>query len=264
MYFCSFSSDSSGNSYLIKNENTAILLDAGISCKKILDGLKANDVFAEEVDAVLLTHEHSDHVKSVKTLAKKLPDAKFYLSQGTLDGIQWEPAEERYAIVERGQCFTIGTIKVRTFNLSHDANEPIGYSLEDEDGKVVVVTDTGCITEEIFDQMVSADLLVMEANHEVNILRMGDYPYQVKRRILSDHGHISNEDAGHWIGKVAHEREKKKPLNVLLAHMSKRNNTPRQAFLTIRNILEEEGLYIEKDLFIDVIVKDVISPKFEV
>lgn len=264
MYFCSFSSDSSGNSYLIKNEETAILLDVGISCKKILEGLAFSGVEAGSVDGILLTHEHIDHVKAAGTIYKKLPQVHFYMSEGTLDGLSFVPTCERSTMVRGGEEFQVGTIRVKAFCLSHDANEPIGYSLEDRDGKIVVVTDTGYVTDEIYEEMLTADLLVLEANHEVNILRMGDYPYQVKRRILSDYGHLSNETTGHCLCRLVRERKKEKPLKVLLAHMSKRNNTPEQAFLTIRNILEEDGIYIEKDLYVDVIVKDVISPKFEV
>lgn len=267
MYFCSFSSDSSGNSYLIGNEKTTLLLDVGISCKKVMEGLDACGVKTSALDGVLITHEHIDHVKSVATLSKKVPAARFYLSEGTLHGIAWDPAPDRYEIVEPGESFDIGSIKVKAFELSHDANEPIGYSLTDECGKLVVVTDTGHITASIFAEIQDADMLVIEANHEVNILQMGDYPYQVKRRILSDYGHLSNEAAGEAIYQFVKERKSARPdkiPKVLLAHMSKRNNTPEQAFLTIRNILEEQGVYVEKDLLMDVIVKDVISPKYEV
>lgn len=264
MYFCSFSSDSSGNSYLIKNEHTALILDCGISCKRIVEGLKINDVLPEEIDGVFLTHEHIDHVKSVSTFSKKLEDAKVYLSEGTKDAIDTSKFCGRCQTVKAGEELEIGGIKVRTFNLSHDAAEPIGYSFQDKSGKLAVVTDTGVITEEIFEEIKDCDMLVMEANHEVNILRMGDYPYPVKQRILGDEGHLSNETAGKFIAKFVKGRDSANMPKVLLAHMSQRNNTPIQAFLTIRNILEEEGLYLDKDLQMQVLYKDKVSPRFEV
>ncbi|MCQ2550977.1 MAG: MBL fold metallo-hydrolase [Clostridia bacterium] len=259
MYFCSFSSDSSGNSYLIKNESTAILLDVGISCKKIEAGLKENSLTLSDVDGILLTHEHIDHVKSVGTVRKK-SGATFYLSEGTLDSIDME---EGFQVVKAGESFKVGDILVKAFNLSHDAKEPIGYSLSDQDGKIVVVTDTGIVTDEIADEVSTADLLVIEANHEVNILRLGDYPYQVKRRILGEYGHLSNEASGKCILDFVKAKEGKVP-KVVLAHLSSKNNTPIQAYLTIRNILEEGEIFVGKDLEMDVIVKDQISPRFEV
>lgn len=265
MYFCSFSSDSSGNSYLIKNDNTAILLDVGISCKKIIAGLKENQVEPEEVNAILLTHEHTDHIKSVGTIRKKATGASFYLSAGTKAALDTSNFDERCNTVSKGESFQVGDITVNAFGLSHDAREPIGYSFQDQEGKLVVVTDTGIVTEEIFEEIKTADLLVIEANHEVNILRMGDYPYQVKRRILGDQGHLSNETAGKCISKyIEAKKGQGKMPKILLAHMSQRNNTPTQAYLTIRNILEEKDLLIERDFKMDIIVKDQLSPKFEV
>lgn len=267
MYFCSFSSDSSGNSYLIRTSNTALLLDVGISCKKIVEGLKENDLEPKQVDGVLITHEHIDHVKSLSTIRKKAPNAKIFLSSGTKEAIDTSGFEEDCNLIKGGDEFKIGDLRVRAFDLSHDANEPVGYSFKDGEKKLVVVTDTGCITKGIFEEMRDADLLVIEANHEVNILRMGDYPYQVKRRILGDEGHLSNETCGRCIAKFLKHKQGKEEAEmpkVLLAHMSQKNNTPEQAYLTIRNILEEEDFFIEKDLKLDVIVKDKISPAFEV
>ena len=264
MYFCSFSSDSSGNSYLIKNENTAILLDCGISCKKIVEGLRENDIDTIDVDGILITHEHVDHVKSVATLSAKTDGATVYLSEGTKNSIDTSKFCDMCRVVKAGDEFEIGGIMVKVFNLSHDAKEPIGYSFKDGEGKLSVVTDTGIITEEIFEEIKDSDMLVMEANHEVNILRMGDYPYPVKQRILGEEGHLSNETAGHFIARFVKEQAKEKVPKVLLAHMSQKNNTPIQAYLTIRNILEEEGLHLDKDLEMQVLYKDKISPRFEV
>ncbi len=130
---------------------------------------------------------------------------------------------------------------------------------------MTIVTDTGCISEEIFAQVKDADLLVLEANHEVNILRMGAYPYPLKRRILSDRGHLSNEAAGECLCRMLQCRESGKAApQVLLAHLSRENNTPEQAYLTVRNVLFEQDYYIDKDLTVRIIERDLAGPLVEV
>ena len=260
--FCSFASGSTGNCYMVKSENTTILIDVGISGKKIVEGLSSKNIEIEEIDCILITHEHSDHIKSLKLISKKAINAKVFASIGTWSKIIDLVSEEKIKRLEYGKPILIGDILVSPFKLSHDTSDPIGYSFKKGDKKITIVTDTGYVTEEIFENIKDADLLVLEANHEVNILQFGKYPYSLKRRILGEKGHLSNEAAGNCICQMLEyniEAKISKMPKVVLAHLSRENNTPEQAYLTIKNILGEKNFYMKKDLTLEVITRDKIS-----
>lgn len=262
--FCSFASGSTGNSYLIKTDKTNILVDAGISGKRIVAGLESKGVSPGDLDAVLITHEHTDHIQSLRVMSKKAEAAELYASAGTFAKIAGDLPQGRTKRVMAGETFFIGDVTVHPFHLSHDAAEPTGFSFVSGGRQITIVTDTGYVTDEIYAQIRTADLLVLEANHEVNILKMGTYPYSVKRRILGDYGHLSNEAAGACICRMLADIHGRKMPKVVLAHLSRENNTPGQAYLTIKNILLEEEFYIEKDLELSIITKDEISTFYEV
>lgn len=281
LQFCSFASGSSGNCYLVKTEKTNILVDVGITGKRIVAGLAGQDLNCEDLNGILLTHEHTDHVKSIRMIARKSKTAGIYGSEGTLNQVRELVAEDRLFTMRRAAddsiedeeggwiSFRIGDITVEPFDLSHDAAEPTGYSLRAEGRQVTIVTDTGCVTDEIFEHIRTADLLVLEANHEVNILKMGPYPYPLKQRILGNEGHLSNETAGEILCRMLDARrysglgEERVP-TILLGHLSRENNTPNQAFLTVRNILQEHEYYVHRDLELQVILRDEESQLFEV
>lgn len=261
--FCSFASGSSGNCYLVGSDDTKLLIDVGITGKRVLEGLAENQMTVEQVDGILLTHEHADHVKSIRMIGKMAEKATVYGSLGTLNQIEEKVPSGRTRTLPTDE-FYIGDILVKPFHLSHDAAEPMGYSFAKEGKQISIVTDTGCVTEEIFSHIKEADLLIMEANHEVNILKMGSYPYNLKRRILGDEGHLSNEATGHCICKMLEELAGEKIPKVVLAHLSNENNTPKQAYLTIRNILFEKDYFIDKHLKMDIIPRDKVSEVMEV
>ena len=194
--FCSLASGSSGNCYLIKNQRSALLVDAGISGKKILEGLTATDTPESHVKSLLITHEHIDHVKSVSVLAKKLPGISIYANEATWEGIKKPVPPQQQRFFQTGEDFYIDDFMIRPFSIPHDAADPVGFSIYCEDRQISIVTDVGCITEAIFDEIVGADLLLLEANHEKEILLMSRYPYHLKHRILGDKGHLSNVSAG--------------------------------------------------------------------
>lgn len=259
----SIASSSSGNSYLISDGKTHLVLDAGVSCKKITGTLESYGIEQDEVSGIFITHEHTDHVKSIGALAKKLSNAKVYSSHGTVyncDKFEKVP-RERTVYMSAQDEVKRGDIIVKAFSLSHDAKEPLGFSFTSEDSKITVVTDTGIVTDEIFDEIRSSDVVVLEANHEVNILEYGPYPYNLKRRILSDLGHLSNVTAGKVITKAIEEHRSadKGKMEVLLAHLSSTNNTPEQARITVANILEENGMFEGRDFDLRVARKDVPS-----
>ena len=254
-----FASSSSGNSYLIKSENTNIILDIGIGIKKLNEKLAEARLRPEEISGVLLTHEHIDHVRSLGALVRKSDDMTVYATRGTIGAVVEKTSglgSIRFVPVTGGEAFMVGDIRVIPFNVSHDTAEPVAYAFEKGGRKAAVVTDTGFVSDEIFENIKDADLLVLEANHERNILLYGRYPYPVKHRILSDLGHLSNEASAECLVRMLTELGGSKVPRVLLAHLSKENNTPQQAMITVRNILEESGFFIGKDLELEVVDRE--------
>lgn len=263
--FCSFASGSSGNCYLVESEKTKLLVDVGIPGKKVVEDLEAQNITPGEIDGILITHEHTDHIKSIKMMSRRAQNAKIYASKGTAGRIGNLVEEGRIRNITPNSPFKIGDIVIEPFRLSHDAAEPTGYSFRQGQRKMSIVTDTGYISEEIFKAVEDADLLVLEANHEINMLKAGPYPKDLKRRILGDEGHLSNEAAGRCLCRILRGRSGGTDMpKVLLAHLSSENNDPQQARLTISNILFEEDFYIGKDLQLDIAERDSISSLIEV
>lgn len=260
--FCSLASGSSGNCYMIRYGKDALLVDAGISGKRIFEGVESTGTSLEQLAAVLVTHEHIDHVKSLPVVTKKAPNIKAYANRQTWQNIERKVADEKKAYFVTGEDFTIGDIRIRSFPIPHDAAEPVGFSFYAEGRQISIVTDAGYISDEIFCEIMNADLLVLEANHEVEVLQMCSYPYHTKRRILGDRGHLSNVTAANCICRLAETKDKAR--RVLLGHLSNQNNEPELAKLTIGNILQEADIYPGDRLKVDVILRDRISPVYEV
>ena len=258
--FCSFSSGSSGNCYLVRSRETAVLVDAGISTKRIMEGLAQTETPAENLAALLLTHEHSDHIRSLKTLTKRQKDMHVYANEGTWSALETELSSERRKAFRNGEAFQIGSILVKAFSVSHDAADPVGFTFCADGRQVSIVTDTGYISEEVIGEVIDADLLILEANHDVDMLRIGRYPWFLKQRILGETGHLSNESAGRLLVRLLSERQKER--RILLAHLSRENNFPEMAYQTVKNILEEENYHIGKQLLLSTIVRDEISAVF--
>ncbi|MCQ2546137.1 MAG: MBL fold metallo-hydrolase [Clostridia bacterium] len=260
--FCSFASGSSGNCYLIKDEETAILIDAGISGKRIFEGLRQTDTPMDMVQAILVTHEHSDHVMSLPILTRKIPGARVYANEATWNSIERPVAEEQQSVFVTGEDFYIGDFIIRPFRISHDAAEPVGFSVFHDEIQISICTDSGYISEEIFEEISRADLLLLEANHEKEMLLYGRYPYPLKQRILGDEGHLSNISCGECLCRMVAEHPKERC--VLLGHLSHENNTPDVAMQAIRNTLEEQQIFIGGDLRIEVALRDSMSKIFEI
>ena len=257
--FCSLASGSSGNSYLLASDDTSILIDTGISGKNILDGLSAMGIKHSELSAILVTHEHVDHIKSLPMVHKKTEFTKIYTGEGTARFIVEKEilGEEVFEFIKpEDGSFMIGDIKVTPFNLSHDAEEPLGFTLEHENKRVSLVTDTGIITEEIFREIVDSDYIVLEANHEVNMMYLSPYPYPLKKRILGDKGHISNDDAADCLVRILRERNNPNPPTLAMAHLSKSSNTPDIVRITINNILFESNFMENRDYYFEILSRD--------
>ncbi len=281
----SIGSSSSGNSYIIKAGGRVILLDVGLTAKKIVGALTDNGLAPEDVDAVFVTHEHVDHVKSVRAVCRKCCNADFYATRGTIVGtanFAYVP-DDRLHIVSAGDTLIIGetgesqpedrkNVRVDVFEISHDAREPVSYAFTCGGEKLAVVTDTGIITDSIFEAIRDADKLVFESNHDEGLLMYGEYPYPVKMRIKSDHGHLSNKYAGETLAKLLENRKtmaagmvhgpseagdrSPRPLEIMLAHLSFHNNAPYYARNTIVPILKENGFEMDEDYTLTIAAKD--------
>lgn len=246
---CTLASGSSGNCLLVRAGRTSLLVDAGISCRRIVNALKALGVEPGSLSGVLVTHEHSDHIAGLATLTKqfRLP---VYASRGT----GWELCR-RIAFVEDliqpfapGERFQAGDLEVVGFPTSHDAADSVGYVLSDGEKRAVVATDLGYVTPEAERAARGADLLVCEANHDVEWLRSNSrYPYPLKARILGDRGHLSNE-AGAELAWAAVEGGAR---TVVLAHLSHENNTPARALEVVGDSLERRGARPGRDLVLE-------------
>lgn len=291
MEVISIGSSSSGNSYIIKAGGRAILVDVGLTAKRIIGALEDNGFGPEDVEAVFITHEHVDHVKSVRAVSRKCSRAVFYATRGTIIGtanFAYVP-EDRLRTVRAGDSVVIceepadlaeecadpqlmtdcrEPVRVDVFRLSHDAREPVGYAVSCGDEKLAVVTDTGIITDEIYSCVKDADKLVFESNHDEDLLMYGEYPYPVKVRIKSDRGHLSNRYAGEMLARILAERRErlraaedaaKKPLEIMLAHLSFHNNAPYYARNTIVPILQESGFERDEDYTLTIAAKDEIT-----
>ena len=230
-------SGSKGNSVYVELDGVRLLVDAGISAARITKGLGARGIEPQSIDAVLVTHEHIDHVRGLKTLAKQyhLP---ILATRGTLAGIDGGAAFED-DMRSISDAFMIGNVTVQPFATSHDAAEPCGFRIEGSHC-CTVATDLGVVTDTVQDAMEGADVLVLEANHDADLLRQGSYPWPLKRRILSNRGHLANGDAA-W----ALTRMKKHPRKVYLAHLSEENNRPALARDTVHDILASCGMTLD-------------------
>ena len=222
-------SGSSGNSLLVSDGHTHLLVDAGISCRRICNALKGLGVEPAELAGILITHEHSDHIAGLTTLTKqrRLP---VYASWGTgrqlCDRIGC--LEEVLHPFAPGECFSIGGLDVESFPTSHDAVESVGYAVSAGGRKAAVVTDLGYVSQAVRSGIRGADLLVAESNHDIEWLQSGPYPYYLKARILGERGHLSNE-AG---AELACEAAEHGAHPIVLAHLSHENHTPARAYET--------------------------------
>ena len=233
MKFCSIASGSSGNCIYAGSEHSSVLVDAGISGIRIERGLSSIDRTTRDVDAVLVTHEHSDHIKGVGVLARKygLP---IYATEGTARELKQnrqvgEIPEGLLRIIHADEAFAIGDLLIRPFEIPHDAAEPVGFRIECGGKSAAVATDMGCYTDYIVRNLENLDVLLLEANHDVRMLETGPYPYYLKRRILSDHGHLSNETSGQLLGRLLNDGIR----HVFLGHLSKENNYEALAYETV-------------------------------
>lgn len=234
MRLCSIASGSSGNCIYIGEKNTHILVDVGISAKRVEEGLAEISVSPEELSAVFITHEHTDHIQGLWAFEKK-HNVPVYATEHTLDVYmrtkkQPELLAERLHFVTYDEELTIGDMIVRPFRISHDAVCPVSYTFCGGGEKIGMATDLGCFDEYTTQALRDCGILYLESNHDENMLLVGKYPYALKQRILGTRGHLSNEAAAQLAEKLLHEKLK----YIVLGHLSRENNYPELAYETMR------------------------------
>lgn len=260
MKFCSIASGSSGNCIFTGSAGTSVLIDAGVSGRRIEQGLNALDLTTRDIDGILVTHEHSDHIKGLGVLARRYA-IPIYGTPGTLRAISDMPnigkiPKELLHPVHTDEPFVLGDLTVKPFKISHDAAEPCGYRIEHNGKSAAVATDMGCYSEYTVQCLSGLDVLLLESNHDVRMLEAGRYPYYLKRRILGEKGHLSNETSGQLLGHVLHDGMRE----IFLGHLSKENNYEALAYETVSDeITLGDNPYTSKDFRITIAHRDRIS-----
>ncbi|MDR3216549.1 MAG: MBL fold metallo-hydrolase [Clostridiaceae bacterium] len=256
---CALASGSKGNCIFISGGNTSILIDAGISFSAICNGLKRVGSDISEISAVLVSHEHSDHVRSLSRVAEAIT---VYVHENAREAIGGRvcaamPCGEE---VFGDKGFTIGGIDITPFRVPHDAAYPVGFSFEAEGGKISVATDLGYMTRGVLNNLKGSDVVLLEANHDERLLKTGRYPEALKRRILGRNGHLSNEISALTVCELlafggTH--------TVILGHLSEENNRPELAYNTVAEYAKRSGAHAGKDFVLEVATQRDISATVE-
>ncbi len=234
MRICSIASGSSGNCIYIGDDTTHLLVDTGISKKRIEAGLEKLDIKGEDLSGILITHEHVDHIQGLGVFSRKY-EVPVYATRGTIDGIKNAKSLGRLPEgllheVETDQTFRLGDMNIRPFRISHDANEPSGYRIENGKRAAAVATDLGKYDDYTVENLKSLNGIVLEANHDIHMLEVGPYPYPLKRRVMGELGHLSNESSGRLLCNILHDGLE----CVMLGHLSKENNYEHLAYETVK------------------------------
>ena len=260
MDFCSIASGSSGNCIYVGSDHTAVLVDTGISGKKIAEGMKAIGRKPEELNGILITHEHSDHIKGLGVMARKY-GIPIYTTPGTREAIckcgsLGVIEEGLFHEIHADEGFAIQDLEIMPFRISHDAAQPVAYRIKNGDKSVAVATDMGCYSDYIIDHLQGLDGILLESNHDINMLQVGSYPYPLKQRILGKRGHLSNENAGRLLCEILHGDLK----FIMLGHLSKENNYEALAYATVcAEITMGDNPFKAEDFPIQVAKRDQVT-----
>lgn len=247
MIFCSLYSGSSGNSIFISSEKSKVLIDAGLSGKKIIEALEHIDENPKELDGIFITHEHSDHIKGAGIISRKF-DVPIYANEATWQAMSSSIGsikDKNIKIIPKRSVTTIKDLDIICFNTPHDSIAPMGYSLHSKGKQASVVTDIGTFTEEIKNNIIESQVILLESNHDEQMVKFGPYPYELKRRVLSEIGHLCNDDCGKAIVDIMKDNIHR---NFILGHLSNTNNIPELAYESVIRVLESESLRVGEDL----------------
>lgn len=230
------SSGSKGNTTYIETENTKILIDAGNTCKYIINKLEEYQIDPQSIDAILITHTHSDHIKGLPVLLKKINPC-VYITKKMLPYMEYL---ENYQIID-SKNITIKDMFIEVIKTSHDTEDSVGYIINNQDKSIVYITDTGYINHKYFEQLKNRDIYIMESNHDIEMLNNSSYPFATRQRILSDKGHLSNYDSAKYLSTFIGNKTK----YILLAHLSEENNTEDLAYQTLLKRLNQESVKVD-------------------
>ena len=259
--YCSLYSGSSGNSFYVGTASTHIIIDAGVSTKKISTALEEIDINGKDIDAILVTHDHNDHTKSIATLSNKY-NIPVYANKKTwaaIPDIAIKIPENNKKIFNISEAFSIGDIEIFPFHTPHDAADPCGFNLYNSGKKISIATDIGHVENKLYKNLNESSFVLLESNYEPDMLKSSSYPYSLKHRILGPEGHLSNEDASQVIKSLVNNGLN----NIMLGHLSKENNFPELAYQTTINELIENNVDIDK-LQLSVADRDKVNKVVEI
>lgn len=254
-------SGSSGNSILVRTDQQCVLIDAGLSGKQIEASMRIIGVDPNSLTGILVTHEHIDHVKGVGIMARRYK-VPVFANKNT-----WTMMSKCIGDVSPHYCeqflsgdrINIGDMQLQSFSISHDSIDPVGFAVTANGCKLAIVTDTGYVNKKTKQHLQESDAIIIEANHDVDMLRAGPYTWPLKQRILSDVGHLSNENAAYLIAEILSRKTK----HINLAHLSRENNMPVLAHLTVKTILEAEQYRPGEEFTIEISEPDRPSKLFQ-
>lgn len=261
MRLCSIASGSSGNCIYVGSEATHLLVDVGISGKRTEQGLNSIGVTARDLDGIFITHEHADHISGLGVIARKY-GIPIYATSGTIEAIMTSSGVGKidaslFHEVKADEKLIIKDLTVNPMRISHDAAQPVAYRISYGNKKVGICTDLGVYNDYTVECLKGMDALLLEANHDVNMLQVGPYPYYLKQRILGDRGHLSNENSGRLLSRILHDGME----NIILGHLSKENNLPELAYEAVRmEITMGDNPYHASDFRIQVANRSEPSP----
>lgn len=230
------SSGSKGNTTYIETKQTRILIDAGNTCKYILNKLEEHNIEPTSIDAIFITHTHIDHVKGLPVLLKKINPC-VYITEKMHPYLEYL---ENYHIINE-DTINIKDILVEVIKTSHDTEDSVGYIINNDNKSIVYITDTGYINRKYFDILKNRDIYIMESNHDIEMLNNSSYPFATRQRILSDKGHLSNYDSAKYLSNFIGDKTK----YILLAHLSEENNTKELAYETLTDRLIKENIKVD-------------------
>ncbi|MCI8847444.1 MAG: MBL fold metallo-hydrolase [Lachnospiraceae bacterium] len=265
MRMCSIASGSSGNCIYVGSDATHILVDVGISGKRTKEGLEKLGIKPEELDGIFITHEHADHIHGLGVMARKY-NIPVYGTKGTLDAIRCSSMAGKieeclFHELEADHKVTLKDLVVNPMKISHDAAEPVAYRISHGRQKLGIVTDLGCYNDYTVECLRGMNALLIEANHDVNMLQVGPYPYYLKRRIAGDRGHLSNELSGQLLCRLLNDGMQ----TIVLGHLSKENNLPELAYETVRvEIAMADNKYKANDFPIRIANRSEVSEIVEI
>lgn len=239
--FCPLASGSKGNCVYLGTDNTKILIDAGLSAKSIIAKLQQINVDIADIDAILVSHEHSDHIQGLKVLAFKYGIPVFANTETAKGIVEYLHDCPKFKIFSTGETFEFGDLEIHPFTVQHDTLDPVAFTIRTGSLKIGFCTDLGFVTSLVANQLQQCDYLYVEANHQISMVHACPRPMVYKQRVLSRSGHLSNEACGQLLTQVAHPGLK----HVHLAHLSSECNTPETAMQIIGGILKENGIALD-------------------